>query len=150
MGNILEHYPVVLILPAFSRHDAALDWARQKAIEHFGPVALQSERFEFTETDYYEATMGADLRIQLFALERLIDPARIADDGARAAEAAALEHGADLPGFLRSSDHGRRLTALGFEADLDLAAEVDRFDVVPELRDGLLTAIRPGAATTVR
>ena len=74
---------------------------------------------------------------------RRIDPERQPDDGARAAEAAAAEHGEDLPGFLRSTDHGRRLIALGFEPDLDLAAEVDRFETVPELRDGLLTAAAP-------
>jgi len=70
---------------------------------------------------------------------RRLDPDRRPDDGARAAEAAAAGHGDDLPGFLRSTDHGRRLIGLGFEADLDLAAEVDRFEVVPELRDGRLT-----------
>jgi phosphosulfolactate phosphohydrolase-like enzyme len=71
---------------------------------------------------------------------RRLDPARLPDDGARAAESAATEHGQDLPRFLRSTDHGRRLIDLGLEPDLDLAAEVDRFQAVPELRDGRLTA----------
>ena len=43
-----------------------------------GPIVLSSEPFDFTETDYYTATMGADLKKQFLAFERLIDPAALA------------------------------------------------------------------------
>ena len=39
--------------------DAALDWARERIEQRFGPIALVSDAFDFTETDYYAATMGA-------------------------------------------------------------------------------------------
>lgn len=71
--------PVLLILAAFSRYEAALDWTRDRAIEHWGPIALQSDRFDFTETDYYQQAMGAGLKKTFFAFERPIDPATLPD-----------------------------------------------------------------------
>ena len=78
MGDVTAHPPVLLIMAAFSRHDAALDWAQQRAESQWGPLALSSERFEFTETGYYERSMGSDLRKTFFAFERLRDPAELA------------------------------------------------------------------------
>ena len=46
--------------------------------EHFGPIALVSDAFDFTETDYYTATMGDGLKKQFLAFERLIDPGELA------------------------------------------------------------------------
>jgi len=73
-----EHYPVLLVLPAFSRYEAALDWVRETAQRQWGPLALESERFPFTETQYYQKTMGDDLHLGFFAFQRLIDPAQLA------------------------------------------------------------------------
>src|SRR5690554_3515107 len=77
MGHPTPHAPVLLLLPAFSRFAEALDWARLKAVEHFGPVALESPRFDFRETHYYDSTMGPDLKKVFFAFKRLIDPTEI-------------------------------------------------------------------------
>ena len=63
MGEPTPHSPVLLLLAAFSRFDAALDWAKQHAAEHWGPIALESPRFDFVETGYYNATMGPGLKI---------------------------------------------------------------------------------------
>ena len=79
MGQVQPPSPVLLILAASSRYDAALDWARERSETHYGPVALASEGFSFTETDYYTTTMGTDLTKQFFAFERLIDPAELAN-----------------------------------------------------------------------
>ena len=79
MGEVRPHYPVLLILAAFSRHDAALDWAVQQATEAWGPLALASERWPFSDTNYYERSMGAGLRKQLLAFARLVDPARLVE-----------------------------------------------------------------------
>lgn len=65
-------------MAAFSRHDGALDWARHRAESHWGPIALESERFAFTETDYYQRTMGSGLRKTFFAFETLVDPGELA------------------------------------------------------------------------
>jgi hypothetical protein len=69
---------VLLILATISRYGEALDWTADKATERFGPVALESDRFSFTETDYYQPTMGSDLLKTFLAFERLIDPAELA------------------------------------------------------------------------
>ncbi len=79
MGQANSASPVLLILAAFSRHAEALVWAREKTDSMWGPVALASPAFEFSETDYYAATMGAGLRKQFFAFEKLIDPGRLAE-----------------------------------------------------------------------
>jgi len=75
MGSPTPHPPALLILAAFSRHDVALDWARTRAEKAWGPIALESEPFDFSETDYYRASMGEGLRKVFFAFERPVDAA---------------------------------------------------------------------------
>jgi hypothetical protein len=67
------------MLAAFSRSGEALDWARQKAAAAWGPIALESPRFDFAETHYYDATMGAGLQKVFFAFQRPWDPAGLVD-----------------------------------------------------------------------
>jgi hypothetical protein len=67
------------ILAAFSRHDSALDWARNKAAESWGTVALSSPQFAFRETDYYAATMGPELIKCFWAFEPLRDPGELSE-----------------------------------------------------------------------
>lgn len=74
MAQITNPNRVLLIVAAFSRYDEALTWARGTMEEAWGDVALESPAFEFSETDYYQATMGSGLRKAFFALENLIDP----------------------------------------------------------------------------
>jgi hypothetical protein len=78
MGEIQVPAPVLFIIAASSRHQAALEWAQERCAQHHGPVVLASEPFDFTETDYYTATMGSDLKKQFRAFERLIDSAELA------------------------------------------------------------------------
>src|SRR5688572_11722480 len=79
MGDARLHSPVLLIVAAFSRHDAALTWARERAASEWGTIALESEAFAFDDTAYYEKQMGAGLRKAFFAFERLIDPAELVE-----------------------------------------------------------------------
>jgi hypothetical protein len=78
MGLISPPDQVLLVLAAFSRHCEALDWAQATAVEAFGPLALESPRLQFSETDYYQPTMGPGLQKTFFAFERLVDPGRLA------------------------------------------------------------------------
>lgn len=78
MGEIGAPAPVMLLLAAFSRHAAALDWAQRRAAEAWGPIALASPRFSFEETSYYEPTMGPGLQKCFWAFEQLIDPGTLA------------------------------------------------------------------------
>lgn len=79
MGDTLPHSPVLLLVAAFSRYDEALDWGRARCIEAFGPLALESDRFEHNETTYYERQMGTGLRKTFWVFERLIDPAQLVE-----------------------------------------------------------------------
>lgn len=44
----------------------------------------------------------------------------------------------DLRTLLRTARHGQRLVAQGFGADVDYCAALDRFDLVPVCRDGVI------------
>jgi hypothetical protein len=78
MGEATEHRRVLAIMAVLSRYDAAIEWARQRCTQHWGPVALESDRFEFRETTFYDATMGSGLIKVLWAFEPLIDPTSLA------------------------------------------------------------------------
>ena len=65
------------IVAAFSRHREALEWAKRRIQETWGPITLSSDAFDFTETDYYEPTMGPGLKKIFWALEQLRDPAEL-------------------------------------------------------------------------
>ena len=79
MGDIQLPASVLLIIAASTRHRDALDAARQRCVQHYGPVAVVSDAFDFVETDYYAPTMGEGLKKQFFAFERLIDAAALAE-----------------------------------------------------------------------
>jgi hypothetical protein len=79
MGKVAEPQWVLLILAAFSRHAGALAWAKQRASEAWGPVALESGRFAFDATDYYQPTMGAGIEKCFWAFERFVDPADLVE-----------------------------------------------------------------------
>lgn len=79
MQSSREHAGVLRIMVAFSQSTAALQWALEQAIEQWGPVALESELFDFDQTDYYRGQMGADLKKVLWAHQQLADPAGLAD-----------------------------------------------------------------------
>jgi hypothetical protein len=71
--------PELLVVAAFSRHEAALAWGRARLEAAFGPVALASEPFPFVHTSYYERTMGAGLIKVFLAFQELVPPDRLAE-----------------------------------------------------------------------
>ena len=75
----MSDQPVLLVCGAFSRYAEALDWTRERVVRAWGPIALESERFIFDQTGYYTAEMGEDLTKTFFAMQRLVDPAGLAD-----------------------------------------------------------------------
>lgn len=72
MGELKQPEPMMMIVAAFSRHDEALDWTREWAVQRWGSLACESPRFEFTETEYYTREMGSALKKTFFAFERLV------------------------------------------------------------------------------
>jgi hypothetical protein len=146
MGEIHEPAPVLLVIAASSRYIEALVWAREQSMDQFGPVALISEAFDFTETDYYAATMGPELTKQFFAFERLIDAAALADIKRQAneweADYAALRRHAEPrplnldPGYITpaklvlasTKDHAHRIYLRdGIFAEITLAYRAGRW-----------------------
>jgi hypothetical protein len=79
MGQAYDPAPVELIIAASSRYIEAIAWTREITTMYYGPIALASDAFDFTETDYYAATMGSGLKKQFLAFERLIDPGALAE-----------------------------------------------------------------------
>lgn len=74
MAEPREPVPVLLIVATFSRHLEALAWARARLAEMFGPVALASPAYEFTQTAYYEPTMGQGLQKEFLVFRDCIAP----------------------------------------------------------------------------
>jgi hypothetical protein len=71
--------PVLLVVAAFSRHMTSIDWAREQLVRIFGPIVLESPPFDFNQTRYYEATMGAGLRKSFLVFEELVAADRLAE-----------------------------------------------------------------------
>ena len=74
MGEITQPKPVLLFAAITSRYETAIEWSIERATADWGRVALQSSVFDFTETSFYNDSMGQDLKKQLFAFEPLIAP----------------------------------------------------------------------------
>jgi hypothetical protein len=79
MGLVRHSDPVLLVIAAFSRHETALTWARDRLQEAYGPMALTSPTYDFHQTRYYEPTMGPGLRKLFLVFERLAAPDCLAD-----------------------------------------------------------------------
>lgn len=77
MGHVALPAPVLLFTAVVSRYAEAIDWAAERSSQAWGAIVRRSEPFDFTETDYYAATMGTGLRKQFLAFERPIDPAAL-------------------------------------------------------------------------
>src|SRR4051794_34893276 len=69
----------LLVVAVFSRHDAALQWARRRLEDAFDEIALAGEPFPFHHTAYYAPTMGEPLKKQLLAFEHLVPLDSLAD-----------------------------------------------------------------------
>ena len=74
MGEIRNTQPALLLIAVSSRYDQALAWTARRCSLEFGPQCQQSEIFDFTETDYYQTTMGTELKKQFLTFQTLIDP----------------------------------------------------------------------------
>jgi hypothetical protein len=78
MGDFHVPTRVLLLVAATSRHEDALAWGLRHCEAEHGPVAAVSDAFDFAETSYYQAEMGAGLKKQFWAFAEPIDPDRLA------------------------------------------------------------------------
>ena len=62
MGNIRPVEPAALVMGILHGEPDLSGAVLELLAERFGPLEMQSERFDFTMTDYYTAEMGGNLR----------------------------------------------------------------------------------------
>lgn len=79
MASTREILPSLLVIPAFSRHLGALEWAETQLQAHYGPIGLRSPDFPFGYTTYYEKEMGAGLVKRFLVFEQLTSTDCLAD-----------------------------------------------------------------------
>lgn len=72
--------PVLPLVAVFSRYPALIEAVCGEAVERFGPLAIASEPFAFTFSDYYQRQMGTDLVKQFWVFDRLREPELLAED----------------------------------------------------------------------
>ncbi len=121
--------------------------AKHVSMAGFLNLTAAGERAAATDPDTVRIVCAGSHRV--FALDdavcagliaaRLVAMGAEAEDSALAAVALA-ERFDDVPAMLRISDSGRRLMAIGLEADLDFCAQIDRTERVPTLAHGEIDA----------
>jgi hypothetical protein len=72
MGEIREPKPCLLVVAGFSRYASALEWARSRLVERFGPIVLTSPSYRFDHTAYYSQEMGQELTKLFWAFGELV------------------------------------------------------------------------------
>jgi Domain of unknown function (DUF4416) len=78
MAQIKSAPPALFLAAIFSSQQSAIDWARNQIAEQWGTIGLISPCFEHSETSYYTQEMGAPIFKQFVVLEKLFDPAELA------------------------------------------------------------------------
>lgn len=78
MGIAKQHPLCIQFIAAFSRYESALEWLWDRVAVQLSPIALISSAFPFTESSYYRASMGDQLKKQFAILSNWYDPAKLA------------------------------------------------------------------------
>lgn len=58
----------------FSAFPECFAWFEKESEQAFGKIALSSPLFDFSETDYYRASMGAELKLCIYVFNPLMNP----------------------------------------------------------------------------
>jgi len=79
MWQLNEPKPVKLIIGILAADKVCLDRAAGALETEFGAIDLRSDVWPFTQTEYYKDETGPDILRQFVSIDKLIDPARLAD-----------------------------------------------------------------------
>ncbi len=79
MGQTRQHFGTLFFTAIFSQNVAAIQWGQKQLETLIGPVLIASPLLDFNETSFYSATMGGDLRKQMFIFDAAYDPATLPD-----------------------------------------------------------------------
>lgn len=80
MGEIKNYPPCVRLIGAFAQEVDALDWLWKRVEMVWGRVLLTSPAFDFVESQYYQKTMGANLKKQFAICSVDYDPSHLSED----------------------------------------------------------------------
>ena len=79
MGEIRTPQPVLLLIATFAATEEATALGKERAVDAFGPIALESEVYRFDDfTQYYAKEMADALPKRFWVFERLVDPGELA------------------------------------------------------------------------
>ncbi len=79
MGTIHTPERVLPFTAVFTHYPEAIDWTKKKIEENWGKIVLESDAFPFEQTQYYDASMGTHLKKIFFAMDPLMDPAKLVE-----------------------------------------------------------------------
>jgi hypothetical protein len=79
VAEIKTYRPVKLLCGIITAKEDYFRKSEERLVAAFGPVDGRSPRFEFDQTDYYEAQMGTGLKRSFISFERLIDPESLSE-----------------------------------------------------------------------
>ena len=71
-------------------------------------------------------------------IDLLLDTYMTSTDDGSVAHALYLHHKSNLFAYVSHSSHARRLKAFGIIKDIEFCLEIDKYDVVPYLNEGIL------------
>lgn len=70
----------VRLVAVFSRYEPVINLCRERMAAKWGTITLTSPLFDHSETSYYEAEMGDQLKKQFWITEGLYEPSQLAAD----------------------------------------------------------------------
>ena len=79
MWELKNPKPVKLIIGILAANQDCLQTAVKTIEAKFGEIDFQSDVWPFTQTDYYKDQTGENILRQFVSIEKLIDPAKLAD-----------------------------------------------------------------------
>jgi 2-phosphosulfolactate phosphatase len=120
----------MVAIGAFRNRAATADWLVGRGAD--GLIVCSGYEGGFSLEDAVCAGAVVDRAAQLAT-------GLVLGDGARACQALWQRFGSDLVRLFRETDWGRRMLALGFEADLAVCAELDATDVAPLMKGDRIT-----------
>jgi hypothetical protein len=100
MWQLKDPKPVKLIIGILAADENCLQAAVDTLTSEFGSTDLKSDIWPFTQTDYYKDQIGDNILRQFLTIEKLIDPAELAEIKLKTnnlEQKLAAESGLDLP-----------------------------------------------------
>ncbi len=79
MAEPKPFHPVKLVCGILAAQDGVFDLSLERLEVLFGPLDVQSGRYDFNPTDYYDPEMGPGLRRMFVAFKRLVGPEELSD-----------------------------------------------------------------------